>query len=55
MLSKKELEEIIAAWPDENGVSSNPELIERWEAQQNQYFSNKVHYCPAPNLCAIFQ
>ena len=44
MLSKKELEEIIAAWPDENGVWSNPQLIERWEAQQNQYFSDKVHY-----------
>ena len=25
MLSKHELEEIIKAWPDENGVSSNPE------------------------------
>ena len=29
MLSKTELEEIIAAWPDENGVSSNPEVIEK--------------------------
>ena len=44
MLSKKELEEIIAAWHDENGVSSNPELIERWEAQQNQCFVEKVHF-----------
>ena len=44
MLSKKELEEIIAAWPDENGVSSNPEVIEKWEAKQQQYFSEKVHF-----------
>ena len=44
MLSKKELEEIVAAWPDENGVSSNPEVIERWEAMQRQYFSEKVHF-----------
>ena len=44
MLSKTELEEIIAAWPDENGVSSNPEVIEKWEAKQQQYFSEKVHF-----------
>ena len=44
MLSKKELEEIIAAWPDENGVSSNPELIERWKTKQNQCFVEKVHF-----------
>ena len=44
MLSKKELEEIIAAWLDENGVSSNPEVIERWKAKQHQYFSEKVHF-----------
>ena len=53
MLSKKELEEIIAAWPDENGVSSNPELIERREAQQNQYFSNKVHYALGVDRIAL--
>jgi hypothetical protein len=53
MLSKKELEEIIAAWPDENGVSSNPELIERREAQQNQYFSDKVHYALGVDRIAV--
>ena len=27
MLSRHELEEIIKAWPDKDGVSSNPEFI----------------------------
>lgn len=30
MLSRKELEELIKAWPDENGVSSNPEIYDQW-------------------------
>ena len=30
MLSRKELEEIIKAWPDENGISSNPEVYDQW-------------------------
>jgi hypothetical protein len=30
MLSKQELEEIIKAWPDENGNSSNPDVYFKW-------------------------
>ena len=43
MLSRKELEEIIKAWPDENGVSSNPEIYDKWIFSQNQYFVDKVY------------
>lgn len=30
MLSRNELEEIIKAWPDKGGRSSNPEVYENW-------------------------
>ena len=30
MLSRHELEEIIKAWPDGNGVSSKPEVYQYW-------------------------
>ena len=43
MLSRKELEEIINSWPDENGISSNPEVYDRWIFSQNQYFVDKVY------------
>ena len=43
MSSRKELEEIIKAWPDENGVSSNPEIYDQWIFSQNQYFVDKVY------------
>ena len=43
MLSKKQLEEIIKAWPDENGISSNPEVYDQWIFSQNQYFVDKVY------------
>ena len=43
MLSRKQLEEIIKAWPDENGVSSNPEVYDEWIFSQNQYFVDKVY------------
>ena len=43
MLSRKELEEIIKAWPDENGISSNPEIYDRWIFNQNQYLIDKVY------------
>ena len=36
MLSRKELEEIIKAWPDKDGKSSNPEVYEAWLEQQKQ-------------------
>ena len=35
MLSKKSLEELIIAWPDENGHSSNPRLFEQWEESEH--------------------
>ena len=43
MLSRKQLEEIIKAWPYENGVSSNPEVYDQWIFSQNQYFVDKVY------------
>ena len=43
MLSRKQLEEIIKVWPDENGVSSNPEVYDQWIFSQNQYFVDKVY------------
>jgi hypothetical protein len=43
MNTKQELELVIASWPDENGVSSNPEFYEDWELKQNQYFQDKVY------------
>ena len=43
MLSRKDLEELIKAWPDENGVSSNPEIYDQWIFSQNQYFVDKVY------------
>ena len=36
MLSRKELEEIIKAWPDKDGKSSNPAIYEAWLEQQKQ-------------------
>ena len=43
MLSKNELEEIIKAWPDEDGNSSNPQVFDKWIFNQNQYFVDKVY------------
>ena len=43
MLSKHELEEIIKAWPDEDGNSSNPQVFDKWIFNQNQYFVDKVY------------
>ena len=43
MFSKQELEELFAAWPDENGVSSDPDLIKLWEERESQYFLDKVY------------
>ena len=43
MLSKYEIEEIIKAWPDEDGNSSNPEVFDKWIFNQNQYFVDKVY------------
>ena len=43
MLSRKQLEEIIKAWPDEDGNSSNPQVFDKWIFNQNQYFVDKVY------------
>ena len=43
MLSRHELEEIIKAWPDEDGNSSNPQVFDKWIFNQNQYFVDKVY------------
>ena len=43
MNTKQELELVIASWPDENGVSSNPEVYEGWLLKQDQYFLDKVY------------
>jgi len=37
MLSKNELEEIIKAWPDKDGNSSNPKVYEDWLEMKKQY------------------
>lgn len=42
MLSKTELSRLIAAWPDENGNSTDPDALRRWDDRQNQYLSEQV-------------
>ena len=37
MLSKIALEQLIAAWPDENGSSSNPEIYDAWLERERRY------------------
>ena len=37
MLSKTALEVLIAAWPDENGNSSNPEFYDAWLERERRY------------------
>ena len=44
MLSKQELEEIIKAWPDESGVSSNPEVYYKWIAIERDHCIARIHY-----------
>ena len=44
MLSKFELEEIIKAWPDENGTSSNPELYYNWIEMERDHCRARVRY-----------
>ena len=39
MLTKQELENLIEAWPDENGVSSYPATYDAWmESEQKQFW-----------------
>ena len=44
MLSKHELEEIIKAWPDENGVSSNPEVYHKWIGMERDHCMTRIRY-----------
>jgi hypothetical protein len=37
MLTKTALEQLIAAWPDENGTSSNPEIYDAWLERERRY------------------
>ena len=37
MLSKTALEQLIAAWPDEDGSSSNPKIYEAWLERERRY------------------
>ena len=37
MLTKNHLQEIIEAWPDEQGYSSNPEIYEAWLERERRY------------------
>ena len=37
MLTKNHLKEIIEAWPDEQGYSSNPEIYEAWTERERRY------------------
>ena len=37
MITKNHLKEIIEAWPDEQGNSSNPEIYEAWIERERRY------------------
>ena len=37
MLSKTALEQLITAWPDEKGSSSNPEIYDAWLERERRY------------------
>ena len=37
MLSKTKLEQLLAAWPDEKGYSSNPEIYDAWIERERRY------------------
>ena len=42
MLSRKELEEIIKAWPDKDGRSSNPEVYENWIEMERDHCRSRI-------------
>ena len=37
MFNKELLEKLLAAWPDENGVSRNPDLYDAWLERTRRY------------------
>ena len=44
MLSKHELEEIIKAWPDEDGKSSNPEVYNNWIEIERDHGRSRIRH-----------
>jgi len=44
MLSKYELEEIIKAWPDRDGVSSNPEVYHKWISMERDHCITRIQF-----------
>lgn len=42
MLTRKQLESLIKAWPDENGVSSDPETYDAYRKAERQQFIETV-------------
>ena len=42
MLTKQELEDLIKAWPDENGKTSDPDTYFNWLEKQRRYFAGVV-------------
>ena len=44
MLSKHELEEIIKAWPDEDGNSSNPEIYNNWIELERDHCRSRIRH-----------
>ena len=47
MLTKQELEDLIKAWPDENGETSDPDTYFNWIEKQRRYFAGVV-WCGMP-------
>ena len=44
MLSKHELEEIIKAWPDKDGNSSNPEIYNNWIELERDHCRSRIRH-----------
>ena len=44
MLSKYELEEIIKAWPDKDGVTSNPEVYHKWILMERDHCITRIQF-----------
>jgi DNA-binding SARP family transcriptional activator len=42
MLTKQELEDLIKAWPDENGETNDPDTYFNWLEKQRRYFAGVV-------------
>ena len=54
MLTRKQLESLIKAWPDENGVSSDPETYNAYrKAERQQFIETVVHILGDERLEAL--